>query len=32
VTSDQDLPLCSKLKVPRKVILDLCQGHAARLG
>jgi len=32
VASDQDLPLGSKLEVPREVILDLCQGYPARLG
>jgi len=32
VTSNQDLLIRSKLKVPRKIILDLCQGHPARLG
>lgn len=32
MTRDQDLPLGGKPKIARKVILDLCQSHAAGLG
>jgi hypothetical protein len=32
MASDQDLPFRSKLEVSREVILDPCQGYAARLG